>query len=197
MDRLQNCGLSDDKQTTELSAISKAHHPCCRSRDFGATCITGWQVTQEVAKQLVSTRLRSPWGAPTALFAALEKGLHQALLASEHPDLAEKGPEKRDFKDPLYAHHRCWLLLEFIDALERNIHNAAEGAVERTQPPQPVLVFFVANQKASHLCSWPSKFQTIPSHKPDSRSQKGKSVLCCLELDFWIQSLLRKVARKI
>ena len=53
--------------------------------------------------------------------------------------------------DPFPANRDAWLLMEFIGALERNIHSAAEGSVERPQLPQSVLAFFVANRKAGIL----------------------------------------------
>ena len=85
------------------------------------------------------SRLRAPFGSPTELFATLEKGLQQALTMSSEAQQTEPYP----------AYHGAWLLLEFVDALERNIQSAADGSVERPQLPQSVLAFYVANRKAS------------------------------------------------
>ena len=109
--------------------------------DFTAESGLAWWAVQEAAKNVTLSRLRTPFGSPTDLFASLEEGLQQALAVSAQTQHA----------DPFPAHQDAWLLLEFIDALERNIHSAAEGSVERSQLPQPVLAFFVANCKACQL----------------------------------------------
>lgn len=105
--------------------------------DFTAESGLAWWAVQEAAKNVTLSRLRTPFGSPTEFFATLEKGLQQALTVSAETQHADPYPAYRD----------AWLLLEFIDALERNIHSAAEGSVERPQLPQAVLAFFVANQR--------------------------------------------------
>lgn len=88
---------------------------------------------------MVLARLRTSFGNPTQTLALLERALQQALAT----------PQRKDPSELYYSHRHAWLLLEFIDAVERNIHNAAEGAVDRQEPSPPVMAFFAGNRKVS------------------------------------------------
>lgn len=91
------------------------------------------------------SRLRTVFGTPSEFFASLEKALQQALTPSQ-------APESQHGNDDLFeSHQRCWLLLEFVDALERNIHAAAHGSVERSLPGQSAMSFLTANHKVMLL----------------------------------------------
>lgn len=98
-----------------------------------------WWVIQEAARQVVQSRLRTAFGTPTEFFATLEKALQHTLTASTEGSAADQ-----------FNNHQCaQLLLELVDALERNVHNATEGSVERPSPAQPVMAFFSGNRKVA------------------------------------------------
>jgi PI-3-kinase-related kinase SMG-1 len=91
-----------------------------------------WWAVQEAAKHLVLSRLRTHFGNPSQTFAGLERALQHSLGTRA---------------DSALEHQSAWLLLEFMDAIERSVHNAFEGSLQRHKLPQGVMAFFSANRK--------------------------------------------------
>ena len=117
------------------------------SRDFGSESMAAWWAVQEAARHCVSARLRTHFGNPTQTFAALERALQHALTAPTADAGAPTADAGRLPGHMFPAYQSAWLLLEFMGALERNVHNAYEGSLERESLPAPVLAFFTANRK--------------------------------------------------
>ena len=118
-------------------------------RHFGSESMAAWWAVQEAARHCVSARLRTHFGNPTQTFAALERALQHALTAPTADASAPTADAGRSPGRMFPAYRSVWLLLEFMGALERNVHNAYEGGLERESLPAPVLAFFTANRKVS------------------------------------------------
>ncbi|XP_019057389.1 PREDICTED: uncharacterized protein LOC104807342 [Tarenaya hassleriana] len=105
-----------------------------------------WWAVQEAAKFCVATRLRTNFGGPAQTFAALERMLlditHVLQVESKQTDgsiniVGSSGAHLLPMR----------LLLDFVEALKKNVYNAYEGsAVLPSATPQSVL-FFRANRK--------------------------------------------------
>ncbi|KAG7583959.1 FATC domain [Arabidopsis suecica] len=105
-----------------------------------------WWAVHEAARFCVSTRLRTNFGGPAQTFAALERMLLDITTVlqvdSQQTDgtlniLGSSGAHLLPMR----------LLLDFVEALKKNVYNAYEGtAVLSSAPPQSVL-FFRANRK--------------------------------------------------
>ena len=122
------------------------------SREVGSESMAAWWAVQEAARHCVSARLRTHFGNPTQTFAALERALQHALTAPT----ADAGAPTADAGRTFPTYRSVWLLLEFMGALERNIHNAYEGGLERESLPAPVQAFFTTNRKVSTASEHPS-----------------------------------------
>lgn len=79
-------------------------------------------------------------------FATLEKSLQDALEATAPPQMGAR-PAGR-----ILSLEAAWGLLEFMNALEKNIAAATEGSMARSEPQDTATqAFFRANQKVSIL----------------------------------------------
>lgn len=98
-----------------------------------------WLV-QEAARQCVSSKLRTHFGGPTQTFAAVEQLLKTAvgqLLAGR-----EEGNERGHWRlAPIH------FLLEFVDALERQVWGATHGSGILPPVTNEVATFFAGNKK--------------------------------------------------
>ncbi|KAL6522620.1 Serine/threonine-protein kinase smg1 [Orobanche minor] len=104
-----------------------------------------WWAIHEAARFCITTRLRTNLGGPTQTFAALERMLldisHVLQLEAEQNDgvLNIIGS---------YAHLLPMrLLLEFVEALKKNVYNAYEGSIILPHASQASSLFFRANKK--------------------------------------------------
>ncbi|KAL3814182.1 hypothetical protein ACJIZ3_015450 [Penstemon smallii] len=104
-----------------------------------------WWAIHEAARFCISTRLRTNLGGPTQTFAALERMLldiaHVLQLETEQTDgnLSIIGS---------YAHLLPMrLLLEFVEALKKNVYNAYEGSTILHPASKTSSLFFRANKK--------------------------------------------------
>ncbi|ESQ50945.1 hypothetical protein EUTSA_v10022517mg [Eutrema salsugineum] len=100
-----------------------------------------WWAVHEAARFCVSTRLRTNFGGPTQTFAVLERMLLDITTVlqvdSEQTNVGSSGAHLLPMR----------LLLDFVEALKKNVYNAYEGtAVLSSSLPQSVL-FFRANRK--------------------------------------------------
>ncbi|KAL0365454.1 UNVERIFIED_CONTAM: Serine/threonine-protein kinase SMG1 [Sesamum angustifolium] len=104
-----------------------------------------WWAVHEAARFCITTRLRTNLGGPTQTFAALERMLldisHVLRLETEQNDgsLNIIGS---------YAHLLPMrLLLEFVEALKKNVYNAYEGSTILPHASRTSSLFFRANKK--------------------------------------------------
>jgi len=120
--------------------------------------MAAWWAVQEAAKHLVLSRLRTHFGNPSQTFAALEKALQHSLA----PPRREPHPLTTGVEGRLHKRCHAWLLLEFMEAIERNVHNAFEGSLQRQKVPQGVMAFFSANRKVGAVLPQLSLFIKQP-----------------------------------
>jgi PI-3-kinase-related kinase SMG-1 len=100
----------------------------------------------EAAQHCVLNKLRTPLGKPQETFTTIEGALK--MLAREI-SYASEVPKKdnRGLDYLLHEHTRVRLLVEFLEHLERVIHNAAEGCAIALLPhSKPVRTFFHTNR---------------------------------------------------
>ncbi|XP_012271718.1 serine/threonine-protein kinase SMG1 isoform X2 [Orussus abietinus] len=100
----------------------------------------------EAAQHCVTNKLRTPLGKPQETFTTIEGALK--TLAREISNNGEcLKREKHDLDTLLQEQTRVRLFVEFLEHLERAIHNAAEGcAMALAAPSKPVRTFFHTNR---------------------------------------------------
>lgn len=102
----------------------------------------------EAAQHCVINKLRTPLGKPQETFTTIEGALK--LLAREisyNAKVFTPKKDKRSIDCLLQEHTRVILLIEFLEHLERGIHNAAEGCATAMLPlSKPVRTFFHTNK---------------------------------------------------
>ncbi|KAG4994057.1 hypothetical protein JHK86_030884 [Glycine max] len=105
-----------------------------------------WWAVQEAARYCIATRLRTNLGGPTQTFAALERMLldiaHLLQLDNEQSDgnlsmIGSSGAHLLPMR----------LLLDFVEALKKNVYNAYEGSVILPPASRQSTLFFRANKK--------------------------------------------------
>ncbi|XVE94112.1 hypothetical protein REPUB_Repub01dG0253200 [Reevesia pubescens] len=105
-----------------------------------------WWAIHEAARYCISTRLRTNLGGPTQTFAALERMLldisHVLQLDTEHNDgslsiIGSSGAHLLPMR----------LLLDFVEALKKNVYNAYEGSAVLPSASRQSSLFFRANKK--------------------------------------------------
>lgn len=105
-----------------------------------------WWAINEAARYCISTRLRTNLGGPTQTFAALERMLldiaHLLQLDTHQTD------GNLTITSTSYAHLLPMrLLLDFVEALKKNVYNAYEGSTVLPCPSRQSSLFFRANKK--------------------------------------------------
>lgn len=105
-----------------------------------------WWAIHEAARYCISTRLRTNLGGPTQTFAALERMLldisHVLQLDSDQNDgslsiIGSSGAHLLPMR----------LLLDFVEALKKNVYNAYEGSAVLPSASRQSSLFFRANKK--------------------------------------------------
>ncbi|XP_020295832.1 serine/threonine-protein kinase SMG1 isoform X3 [Pseudomyrmex gracilis] len=100
----------------------------------------------EAAQHCVLNKLRTSLGKPQETFTSIESALK--ILAREISycmDVVKK--EKQDLKHILHEHTRVRLFIEFLEHLEKVIHNASDGCAMALLPlSKPVRTFFHTNK---------------------------------------------------
>ncbi|MBA0677143.1 hypothetical protein Goari_018564 [Gossypium aridum] len=105
-----------------------------------------WWAIHEAARYCISTRLRTNLGGPTQTFAALERMLldvsHVLQLDGEQNDgslsiIGSSGAHLLPMR----------LLLDFVEALKKNVYNAYEGSAVLPSAGRQSSLFFRANKK--------------------------------------------------
>ncbi|XP_022944490.1 serine/threonine-protein kinase SMG1-like isoform X1 [Cucurbita moschata] len=110
-------------------------------------CVAGvWWAIHEAARYCITLRLRTNLGGPTQTFAALERMLldiaHLLQLDNEHSDgnltmVGASGARLLPMR----------LLLDFVEALKKNVYNAYEGSAVLSPATRQSSLFFRANKK--------------------------------------------------
>ncbi|KAI8016538.1 Serine/threonine-protein kinase SMG1 [Camellia lanceoleosa] len=105
-----------------------------------------WWAIHEAARYCITTRLRTNLGGPTQTFAALERMLldiaHVLQLDTEQSD------GNLNIIGSSYAHLLPMrLLLDFVEALKKNVYNAYEGSAVLPCTSRQSSLFFRANRK--------------------------------------------------
>ncbi|XP_059443210.1 uncharacterized protein LOC132175321 isoform X2 [Corylus avellana] len=105
-----------------------------------------WWAVHEAARFCIAMRLRTNLGGPTQTFAALERMLldiaHLLQLDSEQTDgnlsmIGSSGAQLLPMR----------LLLDFVEALKKNVYNAYEGSAVLPSATRQSSLFFRANKK--------------------------------------------------
>lgn len=105
-----------------------------------------WWAVQEAARYCIATRLRTNLGGPAQTFAALERMLldvaHLLQLDNEQSDgnlsmIGSSGAHLLPMR----------LLLDFVEALKKNVYNAYEGSLILPSASRQSSLFFRANKK--------------------------------------------------
>ncbi|RKO86478.1 hypothetical protein BDK51DRAFT_31709, partial [Blyttiomyces helicus] len=97
----------------------------------------------ETARYCVLTRLRTPLGAPIQTFEAIERTLNDLVRACE-----SMGEEGVSDEDSAFLLARLRHLLDFIDILELQVYNAAEGSLRCPPAPKASIMFYYANRRS-------------------------------------------------
>ncbi|XP_044575793.1 serine/threonine-protein kinase SMG1 isoform X2 [Cotesia glomerata] len=100
----------------------------------------------EAAQHCVLNKLRTALGKPQETFTTIEGALKTlARDISCKPEVSKNDKHGLDYS--LHEHTRVRLFVEFLEHLERMIHNAAEGCAVSLLPlPKPVRTFFHTNK---------------------------------------------------
>lgn len=100
----------------------------------------------EAAQHCVGNKLRTPLGKPQETFTTIEGALKTlAREISYNTEVSRKDERGLDYS--LHEHMRVRLLIEFLEHLERVIHNASEGCAMALLPlSKPVRTFFHTNK---------------------------------------------------
>ncbi|CAK9817618.1 Serine/threonine-protein kinase SMG1 [Anthophora quadrimaculata] len=100
----------------------------------------------EAAQHCVTNKLRTSLGKPQETFTSIESALKTLAREISYSSEATK-KEKRNLDNLLTEHTRVRLFIEFLEHLERVIHNAAEGcAIALSSLSKPVRTFFHTNK---------------------------------------------------
>ncbi|KAH7438500.1 hypothetical protein KP509_04G017600 [Ceratopteris richardii] len=102
-----------------------------------------WWAIQEAAWHCVVVRLRTHLGGPTQTFGVLERMLLDVVQSLQ----ADNTQREAGTGAPSIQLLPMRLLLEFVDALKKNIHNASEGSLILPNPSPASIQFFHANKK--------------------------------------------------
>ncbi|KAA8536147.1 hypothetical protein F0562_028625 [Nyssa sinensis] len=105
-----------------------------------------WWAIHEAARYCITTRLRTNLGGPTQTFAALERMLLDiAHVLQLH---AEQSDGNLNITSSSYAHLLPMrLLLDFVEALKKNVYNAYDGSAVLPCASRQSAMFFRANKK--------------------------------------------------
>ncbi|KAM3220199.1 hypothetical protein P3S67_019940 [Capsicum chacoense] len=110
------------------------------------TLAGAWWAIHEAARYCITTRLRTNLGGPTQTFAALERMLLDVAHVL-HLD-ADQSDGNLNIIGSSYAHLLPMrLLLDFVEALKKNVYNAYEGSTVLPSASRQSSLFFRANKK--------------------------------------------------
>jgi PI-3-kinase-related kinase SMG-1 len=104
-----------------------------------------WWAVQEAARQCISARLRTHYGNASETLTFIERSLGE-VRRNQTPTVAGARNVSRTDAQSMTA---TWLLLEFVDALERQMYNAYEGTLSLPPPGKSAASFFRRNK---HIC---------------------------------------------
>ncbi|CAH8389864.1 unnamed protein product [Eruca vesicaria subsp. sativa] len=151
-----------------------------------------WWAVHEAARFCVSTRLRTNFGGPTQTFAVLERMLLDITTVlqvdSEQNVVGSSGAHLLPMR----------LLLDFVEALKKNVYNAYEGTSVLSSAPQQSVLFFRANRKVCE--EWFSRISEPMMNAGISLQSHNATVeYCTLRLEELKSraTLMKKERRKV
>ncbi|CAN4112297.1 unnamed protein product [Withania somnifera] len=110
------------------------------------TLAGAWWAIHEAARYCITTRLRTNLGGPTQTFAALERMLLDVAHVLQLD--ADQSDGNLNIIGSSYAHLLPMrLLLDFVEALKKNVYNAYEGSTVLPSASRQSSMFFRANKK--------------------------------------------------
>ncbi|XP_008459237.2 uncharacterized protein LOC103498422 isoform X1 [Cucumis melo] len=150
-ERLKDVDLSQSEETGNLGAnglwLDLRLDDDFLNGSCSVNCVAGvWWAIHEAARYCITLRLRTNLGGPTQTFAALERMLldiaHLLQLDNEHSDgnltmVGASGARLLPMR----------LLLDFVEALKKNVYNAYEGSAVLSPATRQSSLFFRANKK--------------------------------------------------
>ncbi|XP_060168321.1 uncharacterized protein LOC132599114 isoform X2 [Lycium barbarum] len=149
--RPKNVGLIQPEETSNSSSNGllwdiKVDEDVLKRICFVNTLAGAWWAIHEAARYCITTRLRTNLGGPTQTFAALERMLldvaHVLRLDADQSD------GNLNIIGSSYAHLLPMrLLLDFVEALKKNVYNAYEGSTVLPSASRQSSLFFRANKK--------------------------------------------------
>ncbi|CAK9179737.1 unnamed protein product [Ilex paraguariensis] len=116
-------------------------------RIFSANILAGvWWSVHDAARYCITTRLRTNLGGPTQTFAALERMLLDIAQVLQLD--TEQSDGNLNVASSSYAHLLPMrLLLDFVEALKKNVYNAYDGSIVLPCASRQSSLFFRANKK--------------------------------------------------
>ncbi|KAJ8530130.1 hypothetical protein K7X08_036965 [Anisodus acutangulus] len=149
--RTKNVALIQPEETSNSSSNGllwdiKVDEDVLERICFVNTLGGAWWAIHEAARYCITTRLRTNLGGPTQTFAALERML---LDVSHVLQLdADQSDGNLNIVGSSYAHLLPMrLLLDFVEALKKNVYNAYEGSTVLPSASRQSSLFFRANKK--------------------------------------------------
>ncbi|XP_075074220.1 uncharacterized protein LOC107823315 [Nicotiana tabacum] len=110
------------------------------------TLAGAWWAIHEATRYCITTRLRTNLGGPTQTFAALERMLLDVAHVLQLD--ADQSDGNLNIIGSSYAHLLPMrLLLDFVEALKKNVYNAYEGSTVLPSASRQSSLFFRANKK--------------------------------------------------
>ncbi|XP_059314119.1 uncharacterized protein LOC132064955 isoform X2 [Lycium ferocissimum] len=147
----KNVGLTQPEEASNSSSNGllwdiKVDEDVLKRICFVNTLAGAWWAIHEAARYCITTRLRTNLGGPTQTFAALERMLldvaHVLRLDTDQSD------GNLNIIGSSYAHLLPMrLLLDFVEALKKNVYNAYEGSTVLPSASRQSSLFFRANKK--------------------------------------------------
>ena len=102
-----------------------------------------WWAVQETARQCVSARLRTHYGNASETLSVIEQSLREVRHAKTPTVAGAKNVPRTN----AHSMTGTWLLLEFVQALERQMYNAYEGTLSLPPPGKSAASFFRLNKQ--------------------------------------------------
>ena len=102
-----------------------------------------WWAVQETARQCVSARLRTHYGNASETLSFIEQSLREV----RHTKTPTVAGAKNVPRTNAHSMTGTWLLLEFVQALERQMYNAYEGTLSLPPPGKSAASFFRLNKQ--------------------------------------------------
>lgn len=142
---IQESGLAKLSQVNPASISLSVDFELLERACASSNLASAWWAIQEAARHCVTARLRTHLGGPTQTFGMLERMLLDVVQSLQADNSRREAGSAVAMPNIQLLPMR--LLLEFVDALKKNIHNASEGSIVLPIPSPTSAHFFRANRK--------------------------------------------------